>query len=226
VYQAWTAWTGAAQAEAAREGTDAYVAALARQVANPLALRAQANAAQAQYEIATAAVTLANAQVEGLQMGATREQVAAVEAQVEIARAALEAIEVQAGKFTLVAPISGLVLGRAVQVGELAVPGAPLLTIGNLESLVLTVYVAQDQLGRVYPGQPVSVTVDAYPGRVFRGTVRYVASEAEFTPRNIQTREERVNMVFAVEIDLPNPDHALKPGMPADAVLLDEVSRD
>jgi multidrug resistance efflux pump len=155
-------------------------------------------------------------------MGATPEQVAAMQAQVEIAQSALDALLVQLDKFTLQAPISGLVLERAVQVGEVATPGAPLLTLGDLEHLALTVYVPEDQLGQVFVGQPVSVTVDAYPERTFRGQVTYIAGEAEFTPRNVQTREERVNMVFAIEIDLPNPDHALKPGMPADAILLDE----
>ncbi|MGD8398957.1 MAG: biotin/lipoyl-binding protein, partial [Anaerolineae bacterium] len=128
-YEAWTAWTAAAQTEAAREGAEAYLGTLASQAADPLTLEAQANAAAAQYEIATAAVTLANAQVEGLKMGATPEQIAAMEAQVEVARSALDALLVQLDKFTLGAPISGLVLERAVHVGEVAAPGAPLLTL-------------------------------------------------------------------------------------------------
>ena len=165
-------------------------------------------------------MALAQAQVEGLQIGATPEQIAAVEAQVEIARAALESLEVQRDKFTLQAPISGLVLERPVHVGEVALPGAPLMTLADLDGVTLTVYVPEDQLGKVQLGQPVSVTVDAYPDRVFAGTVTFIASQAEFTPKNVQTREERVNMVFAVKVGLPNPDHALKPGMPADAVLL------
>jgi len=166
-------------------------------------------------------VALAQAQLEGLQMGATPEQIAAVEAHVEIAQAALDALEVQANKFTLTAPISGLVLERPTHQGEVALPGAPLMTLADLENVTLTVYVPEDQLGKVQLGQPVSVTVDAYPGRTFAGTVTFIASEAEFTPKNVQTREERVNMVFAVKVKLPNPEHALKPGMPADAVLLD-----
>jgi hypothetical protein len=222
-YHSWEAWTGLAQAEVARTGAEAYLAELERQKANPLTLQAQANAAKAQYEIASAAVGLAQAQVDGLQVGATQEQIAAVRAQVEIARAALEALEVRVGKFTLQAPISGLVLERPVHVGELALPGAPLMTLGDLDRVTLTVYVPEDQLGRVQLGQPVSVTVDAYPDRTFRGMVAFIAGQAEFTPKNVQTREERVNMVFAVKVKLPNPDHALKPGMPADAVLADVV---
>jgi multidrug resistance efflux pump len=184
-------------------------------------LEAQANAARSQYGIAATGVDLAQAQLDGLQMGATPEQVAAVEAQVEIARAALEALRVRATKFTLQAPISGLVLERPVHVGEVALPGAPLMTLADLDRVTLTIYVPEDQLGRVQIGQAVSVTVDAYPDRAFTGTVSFVASQAEFTPKNVQTREERVNMVFAVKVKLPNADHALKPGMPADAVLLD-----
>jgi multidrug resistance efflux pump len=164
---------------------------------------------------------MAEAQLEGLKLGATAEQIAALEAQVEMARAALDVLLVQQDKFTLQAPISGLVLERPVRVGEVALPGAPLMTLADLEHMTLTVYVPEDQLGRVYLGQPVSVTVDAYPDRAFPGAVKHISSEAEFTPRNIQTQEERVNMVFGVEVDLPNPDHALKPGMPADAVLLE-----
>ena len=223
-YQSWQAWTGLEQAEVAREGADAYVAELSRQKANPLTLQAQVNAAKSQYEIAAAAVGLAQAQVDGLQIGATPQQIAAVEAQVEIARSALDALEVQKDKLALQAPISGLVLERLVHVGEVAVPGAPMMTLADLEDVTLTVYVPEDQLGKVQLGQPVSVTVDAYPDRTFRGTVAFIANEAEFTPKNVQTREERVNMVFAVKVKLPNEDHALKPGMPADAVLQTEVS--
>jgi multidrug efflux pump subunit AcrA (membrane-fusion protein) len=224
-YQAWQAWTGAAQADVAAGGAERYASELAQQVANPLTLQAQANGAEAQYQVATAAVSMAEAQLEGLKMGATPEQIAALEAQVEMARAALDVLLVQQDKFILQAPISGLVLEQPVRVGEVALPGAPLMTLADLEHMTLTVYVPEDQLGQVYLGQPVSVTVDAYPDRTFPGTVRHISSEAEFTPRNIQTQEERVNMVFGVEVDLPNPDHALKPGMPADAVLL-EVGRD
>ncbi len=223
-YQSWAAWTGLEGAQVAHSGAEAYLAELQRQKADPLVLQAQANAAAAQYEIAAAAVGLAQAQVDGLQMGATPEQVAALEAQVEIARAALDALKVQVDKFVLQAPISGLVLERPVHVGEVALPGSPLMTLADLDRVTLIVYVPEDQLGGVQLGQPVTVTVDAYPDRTFGGTVAFIASQAEFTPKNVQTREERVSMVFAVKVRLPNPDHALKPGMPADAVLVDAIN--
>jgi multidrug resistance efflux pump len=220
-YQSWEAWTGYSQAQAARSGAESYLQELVAQRNSPLALQAQANAAEAQFEVAASGVALAKAHLDGLQLGATEEQIAAVESQVEMARAALDTLLVQASKYSLSSPISGLVLERPVHVGELALPGAPLMTLADLENMTLTVYVPESELGRVQIGQLVEVSVDAYPEQTFRGTVSFIASEAEFTPKNVQTREERVNMVFAVKVQLPNPDHALKPGMPADAVLLD-----
>ncbi len=225
-YRAWTAWTGAEQAQVATGGAEEYAALLALQAANPLTLEARANAARAQHAVALAAVGLAEARVEGLHMGATPEQVAAAEAKVDIARAALEVLEVQLEKLHLEAPISGLVLERPVHAGELALPGAPLFALADLDRLSLTVYVPEDQVGRVRLGGDVAVAVDAFPGRTFPGTVTYVSGEAEFTPRNVQTQEERVNMVFAVKVELPNPGHLLKPGMPADALLLSEAKVD
>lgn len=222
-YQSWEAWTGAEQAEVALQGAERFLAALNRQRTNPLDLQGQVDAAAARYEVASAAVALAQAQVDGLQIGATPQQIAAAEAQVAVARSALAAEEVQLDKLGLRAPISGLVLERPVHVGEVAVPGAPLLTLADLDALTLTIYVREDQLGKVELGQLVSVTVDAYPERVFPGTVRRISSQAEFTPKNVQTQEERASMVFAVEVSLPNSDHALKPGMPADALLPETV---
>jgi HlyD family secretion protein len=218
-YQAWTAWTGAEQAQVALESAEDYAALLALQAANPLTLEARAIAAEAQHDVATAAVGLAVAHVAGLRMGATREQIAAAEAQVGVARAALQALEVQMENLRLAAPISGLVLERPVQAGELALPGGPLFALADLDKLSLTVYVPEDRIGRVRLGGEVAVSVDAFPGRTFDGRVTYISSEAEFTPRNVQTREDRVNMVFAVKVELPNPGHLLKPGMPADALL-------
>jgi HlyD family secretion protein len=218
-YQSWVAWTGAEQAEAALAGADRYLTQLYRQEANPLDLQAHVDTTKAQYEIASAAVEVALAQVDGLKIGATLEQIAAAEAQVVVARSALAAVQVQMDKLTLKAPISGLVLERPVHVGEVAVPGAPLMTLADLDNLTLTIYVPEDQLGKVQLAQPVTVTVDAYPDRAFTGTVDFISSQAEFTPKNVQTQAERVNMVFAVKVRLPNPDHALKPGMPADATL-------
>ena len=104
-----------------------------------------------------------------------------------------------------------------IRLGEVALPGAPLIEIADLREVTLKVYVATPELNRVRLGQPVQVTVDSFPDRVFEGRVTRIADQAEFTPKTVQTQEERVNSVFAVEISLANPDRTLKPGMPADA---------
>ena len=98
----------------------------------------------------------------------------------------------------------------------MALPGATLIEIGRLDKLELTVYLPEEKFGLAAPGQTVRVSVDAYPGRVFEGTLLRMANEAEFTPTNVQTKEDRTRLVYAVVISLDNPELALKPGMIAD----------
>ncbi len=123
---------------------------------------------------------------------------------------------------TLQAPRTGIVLERMVNVGEIAPPNFSLLTIADLSQVTVTVYVPENEIGLVKVGQGVDVRVDSFPEKTFSGKVVWIASRAEFTPKNVQTREERVSTVFGVKIEIPNPDHELKPGMPADAQILVE----
>ncbi|MCA9901901.1 MAG: HlyD family efflux transporter periplasmic adaptor subunit [Ardenticatenaceae bacterium] len=174
-------------------------------------------AAQAQVDAAMAQRDMAAASLAGLVNGARAEEIAAAQAQVNAAQAQLAMLDVQLGKFTITAPWDGILLTRSVEPGETALPGTTLLEIGRLDRLKLTVYLPEDRFGIVTPGQSATVTVDTYPDREFIGTVLQVADEAEFTPSNIQTQEERVRLVYAVVISLENPDLALKPGMIADA---------
>ena len=219
-YQLWQAWVQLNMATAARDGAQQYLNDLLAMRANPQDMDAQVDAAKAQYDSAQVAVAMAEAQLAALKAGASEEQVAAARAQVEQAEAALATLEVQLAKTVTYVPSDGVVVERVANVGELAVPGATLLTIADLDEVTLTVYVPEKDLGHVQLGQAVDVTVDAYPNRTFRGQVMHIASEAEFTPKNVQTKEERVNMVFAVKVSIPNADHRLKPGIPADAVLI------
>ena len=218
----WKSWVGVNTAQAAYDGAQQMLNLLYRIRNDPQELEAQVDAAEAQYHAAEAMVELAQAQLDGLRDGATAEEIAAVEAQVQQAQAQLDSARVLVDKLTLTAPASGQVLDVTAHNGELAVPGAPIVSLADLERVMLTVYVPEDQLGHVWIGQQVEVSVDSFPDRVFVGQVATIAHEAEFTPRNVQTQEERVNMVFAVKVVIPNPDHALKPGMPADAVILTE----
>jgi HlyD family secretion protein len=216
----WKAWVGVNSAQAGLEGAEAALDSLYAMRGNPQELNARVDAAEAQYRTAESAVQMAQAQLDALQAGATEEEIAIVEAQVEQAQAALDSLIVLHGKLTISAPVGGLVLERSIHEGELAAPGATVLTLGDLDEVTLTVYVPEDRLGQVLIGQQVEVRVDSFPERSFIGTAIAIASEAEFTPRNVQTQEERVNMVFAVDVRIPNPDHVLKPGIPADAVIV------
>jgi multidrug efflux pump subunit AcrA (membrane-fusion protein) len=116
----------------------------------------------------------------------------------------------------ITAPFDGEVLERLVQPDEFAAPHGTVLVIAALDTLTLTIYVPEDRYGQFSLGQTLPVTVDSFSGVTFKGTVRFIADKAEFTPRNVQTVEGRKTTVFAVRLELANPDQALKPGMPAD----------
>lgn len=183
--------------------------------ANPLALRSQANGAQAAYRQAEAAVQLAQARLAAAQAGPRPEDLAVAQAQVAQAEAAAAYLQAQLARLTLRAPRTGMVLEQAARVGELAAPGAVLLRLADLDQVSLKVYVPAGQIGQVQMGQALSVAVDAYPGEVFTAHVTEIASAAEFTPKTVQNSADRANLVIAVKLSLDNADHRLKPGMPA-----------
>ena len=215
-YDWWQAWAGVNAASASLEDAKARLAYWRGLLANPLQLEAQVAAAQAAVTEVLAAVDLAQAQLDAYEAGATEEQLAAGRARVEQAQAALDALLAQRKEMTLVAPMDGVVLSRAVHAGEVVAAGGKVLALGDLAQVKLTVYVAENRLGEVALDQKVQVSVDAYPGRIFEGRVMRIADQAQFTPRNVATKEERVNTVYAVEILLPNEGGLLKPGMTAD----------
>jgi multidrug resistance efflux pump len=204
-----------------RAGAREALAALKALRDNPLALVSQVHGAEAQFRIAAAGVGVAAAKLDELKAGPMPEEVKVAEAQVAQAEAASAILLAQIDKMTLTSPSSGVVTSRSAQAGEAGIAGATLLTVAKLDEVNLTLHIPEDKLNRVRLGQTVEVGVDSFPGRVFTGTVSYISQQAEFTPRNVQTQEERVNMVFAVKVRLPNPGHLLKPGMPADAVIRD-----
>jgi multidrug resistance efflux pump len=207
------------QAQAELLGSQRYLNELLDIRANPLELEAQLHAAEVQQGLAEAQVAAAQAALAELEAGPTDEEVAIAGAQVRQAEAAVRLVDAQMAQLTLTAPMDGIVTSRSAQVGETATAGSPLLTIANLDEVTLVIYVPETRVGQVQLGKEVDVKVDSYPDRVFGGRVVYIAGEAEFTPRNVQTQEERVNLVFAVKVSISNPDLRLKPGMPADATI-------
>jgi multidrug resistance efflux pump len=211
------AWDAVALAQANLDGAQRHLAMLEEMRANPLPAQAQVNAAAEQVKVAEARVAEAGAALALVKAGAREEQVAMARAQLRRAEAAVQVIEAQLAKMVLTAPRDGLVAERPVHPGEMAVSGATLLTLADLDRVKLKVYIPEDRIGQVRIGQKVLVQVDSYPGQDYQGTVTYISSEAEFTPKNVQTKEDRVNTVFAVKVSLDNAHHDLKPGMPADA---------
>lgn len=134
------------------------------------------------------------------------------------AEAAKVQFDARRKEINIVAPISGTVLSRNLEPGEILGAGVSLMTLANLSTLELYVYVPEAKIGVIEAGDPVNVSVDSFPGEVFAGKVKAVAGKAEFTPRNVESKEDRVTLVFKVTVTVPNQGHKLKPGMPADAV--------
>ena len=117
------------------------------------------------------------------------------------------------------APFSGVILVRQTELGEVMQPGTPVVTLADLNHVWLRAYVSETDLGKVHWGQAATVTTDTYPGKKYPGHISFISSSAEFTPKSVETHEERVTLVYRIKIDVENPNHELKPGMPADATI-------
>ncbi len=167
----------------------------------------------AQGAVKQAEAALQQAQIGLSQAEAKLEQARAAVAQ---AQAEVELLEAQIAKLTVYAPLDGVVLSRAVEVGEVLQAGATALVLGNLDALTVTVYIPEDQYGRIQLGMSAVVTADSFPGERFEAAVQRIRDQAEFTPRNVQTEEGRRTTVFAIQLRLSNPQGKLKPGMPVD----------
>jgi HlyD family secretion protein len=141
---------------------------------------------------------------------------------VKVAQAQLELAQSQLNNAYILSPIDGVVLAKNFDKGELVFPGAQLLKLGNLKQTWLKIYIPEKEMGRLHLDSKATVNIDAYPKKTFDGKVTWISSQAEFTPKNIQVKEERAQFVFAVKISIPNPDLLLMPGMPADAKLIEQ----
>jgi multidrug resistance efflux pump len=170
-------------------------------------------AAQAGISQAEAAVSHTQAQVILARSNLETSQKA-----IQQAQSALDLANLQLDKLTVYAPIAGTVLTRTIEKGEILQAGLTAMTIGILDDLTITVYISEDLYGQIKLGEQAELSVDSFPGLVFSGEVIRIADQAEFTPRNVQTKEDRQNTVYAVKLTVNDPDHQLKPGMPADMV--------
>jgi len=161
----------------------------------------------------------AQAQLDLLREGFRTEEIQEARARVAQTSSELELAELNLARCKLYAPLAGRVLSKSREPGEMVQPGTPIVTIGDLARPWVNVYVGERDLGKVHLGMKAWVTVDSFPDDPFPGRVTFVADRAEFTPKNIQTPDERVKLVYRVKVEVEPRDGALKPGMPADAVL-------
>jgi HlyD family secretion protein len=176
--------------------------------------------AQTARDVARSQRTQAAEQLRLLQTGPTREKIAQARAQLVQAEAALRAADVVLGNLALVAPFDGLVTVRHREPGEIVAAGSPVLTAINPADRWVRIYVKEDRIGAVRLGSRAVITSDTYPGKTYPGEVAFIASEAEFTPKNVQTTEERVKLVYAVKVRIAGDSgYELKPGLPADVRL-------
>ncbi|MBD3307283.1 HlyD family efflux transporter periplasmic adaptor subunit [candidate division KSB3 bacterium] len=180
----------------------------------------QLDSARTAYHAVIAQKKQARERLSLLQEGPTQDAVQAATYRVEQAEAALQAAEERLEDSFITAPTTGVILQQNVEVGEIIVAGTPVYTIGDLAKPWIKVYIKENKLGLVKLGQRVEVTTDSYPNKVYEGRVTYISSEAEFTPKSVQTKEERVKLVFGVKVSMNNPHNELKPGMPADVKIV------
>jgi HlyD family secretion protein len=173
-----------------------------------------------QIEQARAAWLQAQERFVLVKKGPRQETIQQARARLQQAKEALAVAETRLGYATLTSPLAGVVLSKNVEPGEFVAAGTPIVTVGDLENVWLRAYINETDLGRVKVGQRVRVTTDTYPGKRYEGRVSFIASQAEFTPKNVQTEKERVKLVYRVKVDIRNPNMELKPGMPADAEIL------
>jgi HlyD family secretion protein len=176
--------------------------------------RAQTNLTRAHAVVERSRQTL-----DELREGTRKEQIAIAQANVRQARERLQLARVNLDYAELRAPRAGVVVVRPAELGEVVAPGTPVVTLADLENVWLRGYVPETDLGRIRWGQPARLRTDTYPGKDYPGRISFIADKAEFTPKSIQTYKERVTLVYRIKIDVENPNHELKPGMPADAFI-------
>ena len=172
-----------------------------------------------QIERARTALVQAEAELDLVIAGPRRERIDQARAQVDAAEQAMNQARQQLAYTELFAPMDGIILVRSAEPGEFLNPATPVVTLADLENPWLRAFINELDLGRIRLGDKVSVTTDTYPDKAYQGTLSFIGSQAEFTPKSVQTFEERVKLMYRIKVNLSNPQGELKPGMPADAAI-------
>lgn len=168
---------------------------------------------------AEAAHARAKERLDQAREGARAEEIAIARSSVEHARQAVKLSRIRLDDTELRAPSAGVITVRQAERGEVAQPGTPVVSLADLDRIWLRAYVSETDLGRVRWGQEVSVRTDTFPEKTYRGRITFISPRAEFTPKTVETHKERVTLVYRIKIDVENPNHELKPGMPADGII-------
>jgi HlyD family secretion protein len=171
----------------------------------------------ASAQAAKARASIKMGEANSLELQRREQDILARQGDIARAKAQIVLIDSQLSDTIACSPVSGVVLVKAADVGEVLAPGTSVVTVGDIDHPWLRAYIGEKDLGRVKLGSKVKVTTDSYPGKIYNGRVSFISSEAEFTPKQIQSAEERVKLVYRIKIDIDNPLHELKSNMPADA---------
>ena len=175
--------------------------------------------AQAKYELTQAQFSSAQENLRKLKNYARPEEIKQAQANLDRQKAASDLLKKNIRDSYVVSPLAGFIVQKYVEKGETVSMLSSLFKVSELNTVKLVIYISEEDLGKVKLGQKANVTSDTYKNKAYKGNVIYISPEAEFTPKNIQTKDERTKLVFAVKIEIKNPDFELKPGMPADAVI-------
>jgi HlyD family secretion protein len=170
-------------------------------------------------DIAVAKAALSSAIAEREAVKTAWLEVTSAKHQLELAEAETRLATARLSYATVHSPIDGIVLSKSIEAGETVLPGSPIASIANLSRVLVRFYVEEKQLGNVRLGETLSIRSDSYPGKSFPGTLTFLSDSAEFTPKTIQTTEERTKLVFLAKATAQNPDQVLKPGMPVDVLM-------
>jgi len=183
---------------------------------NRLQQKQQIDSSQTQLKIAETNYQIMKQRLDLLLDGAKKEDIDTLKANVKQAQASLQQAKIQLSRSKIYSPINGIVLVKNIEQGESVLVGSLISTIADIGKIWVKVYIPETQIGYIKLGQKANIKVDSFPDKVFTGIVKEISSKAEFTPRNVQTKEERVNQVFAVKIFIENKEGLLKSGMPSD----------
>ncbi len=171
----------------------------------------------AKYDVALAQYNAAKENYQKVKKIFRPEEIEQAKGNLKKAKASVDLLKKSIRDSYVISPLSGFIVKKFVEVGETVTPMSSLFKVSNLSTVDLVIYVSEVELGKVKLGQKAEVSIDTYPDRKYEGKVTYISPEAEFTPKNVQTKDERTKLVFAVKITVDNKNFDLKPGMPADA---------